>query len=91
VGIDIANFTRALVAALVIGLINAVFGEVLGGILGASIIVKLIVNALLFWLAAAVVDGFSLRNGIWSALIGSVLLTFISEAIFWLLGQVGLG
>jgi putative membrane protein len=46
---------------------------------------------LLFWLAAALVTGFQLRNGFWSALLGSILLSLSNAVIFWLLGLLGLG
>ncbi|MFM7578249.1 MAG: hypothetical protein ACKO5Q_15090 [Microcystaceae cyanobacterium] len=36
----------------------------------------------MFGLAAALVDGFSLRWGFWSALIGAMLLGFINSLFF---------
>lgn len=96
VGIHISDMTRALIAALVIGLINAFIGPVAQALaLPLTVltlgIFALIVNALLFALAAYIVKGFSLRNGFWSALIGSILLTIINALIFWLLGVLGIG
>lgn len=96
VGIGVANFSRALIAGLIIGLLNAVIGPAFG-LAGSSpdvfsvSLVGLIINALLFWLAGTVVQGFWLRNGFWSALVGAVLLTVINAVIFWLLGVFGIG
>jgi putative membrane protein len=91
VGIYVSDFGQALIAALVIGLINAILGPI-AELLALPLIwltlglFRLVINALLFWLAASIVKGFSLSNGFWSALIGSVLLTIINMVLFWLLG-----
>ncbi|MEI6179549.1 MAG: phage holin family protein [Chloroflexales bacterium] len=92
VGVSVRSFDRALVAALVIGLVNAVLGPILGllalplTILSVGLF-ALVINALLFWLAAAIVSGFYLRNGFWSALIGSLLLSLSNAIIFLALGS----
>ena len=41
-----------------------------------------VINGIIFALAAALVDGFSLRWGFWSALIGAFLLGFINSVIY---------
>jgi putative membrane protein len=95
-GITVRSFGTALVAALIIGLVNAILGPILHFLtfpltfltLG---LFALVVNALLFWVAAALVPGFRLRNGFWSALLGSILLSVINAVIFWLLGNLGIG
>jgi putative membrane protein len=46
----------------------------------------LIINALLFALAASLIDGFRLKNGFLCALIGSILLSILNGLIFALLG-----
>lgn len=94
-GISVRSFGTALVAALAIGLVNAVLGPILHFLtfpitfltLG---LFALVVNALLFWIAAALVKGFRLRNGFWSALLGSILLAIVNAVIFWLLGMLGI-
>ncbi len=99
VGIYVADFGRALVAALVIGLMNAFIApwaeQVAMSLTFANseivrIIILLIVNGLLFWLAVYIVKGFSLKHKLWSAILGSVLLTLIHALLFWLLGIVGI-
>lgn len=95
-GISVRSFGNALVAALVIGLVNAILGPILR-LLAFPItlltlgLFALVINALLFWAAAGLVQGFRLRNGFWSALLGSVLLSIVNSVIFWLLGLIGLG
>lgn len=44
-----------------------------------------VLNAVIFGLAAAIVPGFRLRYGIWSALIGAIALSVINSLIFNLL------
>ena len=96
IGIEIDDFSTALVAALAIGLINA-FLRPIAQLLALPITVltlglfALVVNALLFWLAAELVKGFSLRNGFWSALIGSLLLGILNGLLFAVLRAVGVG
>ncbi|MEJ6483732.1 phage holin family protein [Nostoc punctiforme UO1] len=84
-GVNIANFPAALIAALVIGLINGSVKPVLSALslplnflsFGAF---SLVVNGLCFWLAAALVPGFSV-NGIIGFLLGPVILTFANTFI----------
>ncbi|EKP94615.1 phage holin family protein [Thermaerobacter subterraneus] len=81
-GIDVAGPGAALVAALVLGLVNAVIRPVVLfltmpiGCLTLGLF-TFVVNALMFWLVAAVVDGFEVQ-GFVPALIGSLLVSVIS-------------
>ncbi len=96
VGIGIADFGKALVAAIVIGLINALLGPLFGTAgmapdISTIGVVALIVNALALWLAAQIVPGFTLQRGFWSALLGAVLLAIVYTLLAWLLAQLGIG
>lgn len=96
IGIEVEDMNKALIAALVIGLVNAIIGPIVGFIAFPITVLTLglfalVINALLFGLAAYLVKGFRLRNGFWSALIGSILLSIINTVIFWILGLIGLG
>lgn len=89
-GIDIDDVGTTLVAAIVVGLINAVLRPIAQFFAFPFTVLTLglfwfVVNALLFMLAAALVDGFHLRNGFWSALIGSVLLAILNGILFAIL------
>jgi len=78
-GIEIKNIGTAVVAALVLGILNAILRPILGFFaLPITILTlglfALVLNALMIMLMAALVQGVHLRNGFWSALIGSILL-----------------
>jgi putative membrane protein len=82
-GIAVANFfPAAVVAALVLGLVNA-FVRPLVKVLTLPLtcltlgLFSLVVNAVLFWAVAAVVDGFAVE-GVLAALLGSLLYSLIT-------------
>lgn len=84
-GVEVRSFATAMVAALVIGLLNAVVRPVLVVLTLPVTVLTLglflfVINALLFWAAAAVLDGFVVR-GFLAALIGSLLYTAIGMVI----------
>lgn len=84
-GITIKGFGTALIVALVIGLIN-VFIRPIIEILTLPIniltlgLFTFVINALLLWLAAAIVNGFEIAGFI-AALLGSILLSIFSLII----------
>ncbi|RMF83710.1 MAG: phage holin family protein [Nitrospinota bacterium] len=89
-GIEIDKFGSALVAALVLGLLNALLKPVLSFIAFPLTLLTfglfaLVINAIIFALAAALVEGFRLRWGIWSALLGSLCLSILNSLLFRLL------
>jgi putative membrane protein len=76
-GVEIQSLTSALVAALVIGLFNLVLRPVLLVLTLPVTVVTLglflfVINALLFWAAAGVLEGFYVR-GFGAALLGSLI------------------
>ena len=84
-GVEVSTFTSALLAALVIGLLNAVVRPVLVVLTLPVTVLTLglflfVINALVFWAAAAVLDGFQVR-GFVGALVGSLLYTAIGMVI----------
>lgn len=86
-GIDIKDLITAAVAALVLGLLNAVVRPILGFFaLPITILTlglfALVLNALMIMLMAALVKGVHLRNGFWSALLGSIVLSLLNWLIF---------
>ena len=89
-GVQVASFTSALVAALVIGLFNAVLRPVLVVLTLPVTIVTLglflfVINALMFWAAAGVLDGFHV-NGFGAALLGSLIYSVLGLLIESALG-----
>jgi putative membrane protein len=84
-GVEVKSFTSALLAALVIGLFNLVVRPVLLVLTLPVTVVTLglflfVINALMFWAAATVLDGFEVR-GFVGALVGSLIYSVIGVVI----------
>nr|WP_315464482.1 phage holin family protein [uncultured Rhodoferax sp.] len=78
-GVEVHSMGSALIAAMVIGLFNTVLRPVLVILtLPVTLITLglflLVINALLFWWAAGLLDGFEVRD-FGAALVGSLLYT----------------
>ena len=76
-GVQVTNFTTALFAAFVIGLFNTIVRPVLVVLTLPVTLVTLglflfVINALLFWAAANLLDGFEV-HGFVAALLGSLI------------------
>ena len=89
-GVEIDSFNKALISAVAFGILNAVLRPILSFISTPITFITfgfftLIINAIIFGLAAALVTGFRLRWGFWSALIGSFALGVINSVIFHIL------
>ncbi|WP_119964388.1 phage holin family protein [Simplicispira lacusdiani] len=89
-GVQVQSFTSALIAALVIGLFNVVLRPVLVVLTLPVTIVTVglflfIINALMFWAAAGVLDGFHV-NGFGAALLGSLIYSALGLLIESALG-----
>jgi putative membrane protein len=84
-GVEVRSFTAALIAAFVIGLLNAVVRPVLVLLTLPVTVLTLglflfVINALMFWAAASLLDGFQVR-GFVAALIGSLIYSVIGMVI----------
>lgn len=84
-GVQVTNFTAALIAALVIGLFNAVLRPVLVVLTLPVTVLTLglflfVINALMFWAAAGMLSGFHVQ-GFWAALLGSLMYTVLGLVI----------
>ncbi|HAX77856.1 MAG TPA: hypothetical protein DCY88_18955 [Cyanobacteria bacterium UBA11372] len=89
-GIEIDSFGKAAISAAVVGVLNAVLLPILSFVTLPFIILSVglfffILNAIIFAIAAAIVNGFRLRYGFWSALLGSLTLSIINTIILRLL------
>jgi len=76
-GVQISGFTTALFAAFVIGLLNTLLRPVLVLLTLPVTVVTLglflfVINALMFWAAAGVLEGFKV-SGFGAALLGSLI------------------
>ena len=87
IGVDIDTFGKAMISAAVFGLLNALVRP-LFVVLGFPLVLVtfglwiIVINAIIFGLAAWLVDGFRLRWGIWSALLGALALGFINSLLY---------
>jgi putative membrane protein len=80
-GVQVRSFPSALIAAAVIGLFYMLLRPVLVVLTLPVTVVTFglflfVINALLFWAAASVLDGFYVA-GFWAALLGSVIYSVI--------------
>ena len=88
-GVEVTSFFAALVAALVLGLVNSVVRPILVILTLPVTLLTLglflfVINALLFWLVAELVKGFTVTD-FWAALVGSILYSVITLVTSWLL------
>ena len=89
-GVQVSNFTSALIAAAVIGLLNMIVRPVLVVLTLPVTIVTLglflfVINALLFWAASGLLQGFNV-TGFVAALIGSLIYSLLGLVIEAALG-----
>ncbi|WP_199245601.1 phage holin family protein [[Phormidium] sp. ETS-05] len=93
-GVEIDDLNKTLISAAVFGLLNAFVRPILSafispaGLILSGPLVTLILNMAIFGLAAWLVEGFRLRWGLWSALIGSIALVIINQLLWRVLGTV---
>ena len=91
-GVEIDSFEKAMLSAAVFGVLNALLGPIFH-ILALPITIvtfglfAIVVNAMLFGLAAWLVSGFRLVWGFWSALLGAFALGFINSILRDILAQ----
>jgi putative membrane protein len=86
-GVHVESFIAAALAALGLGLVNAILRPLLIPLPATILTLGLfifVINALLFWLVAEVVHGFTV-TGFGAALLGSILYSVITLLTSWLL------
>lgn len=94
IGVDIDSFPKALISAAVFGVLNAILKPVLD-VLGSPLtfltlgLFSLVINAIIFGLAAWLVEGFRLRFGFWSALLGALALSLVNSLLSNVLANLG--
>jgi putative membrane protein len=90
-GVHVESFFAAAMAALALGLVNAVVRPILVILTLPVTLLTLglflfVINGLLFWLVAEIVQGFAV-NGFVAALIGSILYSLITLLTSWILSS----
>ncbi|MGB3071001.1 MAG: phage holin family protein [Ottowia sp.] len=91
-GVAVNNFTSALIAAAVIGLLNMVVRPVLVVLTLPVTLITLglflfVINALMFWAASGMLNGFHV-TGFGAALLGSLIYSALGVLIDALLERV---
>lgn len=91
-GVVVSSFTAALIAAAVLGALNMVVRPILVILTLPVTLVTLglflfVVNALMFWAAASLVTGLSVK-GFGAALIGSLLYSMLQLVIDFVLQRL---
>ncbi len=84
-GVTITSFASALIAAFVLGLLNTIVRPLLVLLTLPVTVLTLglflfVINALMFWSAASLLDGFGV-NGFTAALIGSLIYSLCGMVI----------
>lgn len=84
-GVEVKSFGSALIAALVLGLLNTLLRPILVLLTLPVTVLSLglflfVINALLFWGAANILEGLSV-SGFWAAMLGSLIYSLFGMAI----------
>lgn len=90
-GIEVDGVGKALLAGVVFGVLSWLLGWMAGSrILNVLTLglLWLVVNTIIFGLSAWIIEGFRLRNGILSAILGAIALTFVNSILFKVLSLV---
>jgi putative membrane protein len=93
IGVEIDNPVKALIGGAIIGAFNglwSLFPNILTtGIAVISLgLIPLIGSIIVFGLAAWLVEGFRLKWGIWSAVLGAICLAIVSSILNYILGFI---
>jgi putative membrane protein len=95
-GVEVDDFKKALFSAAVFGILNALVRPLIAvvtlpvlSVVFSGFLLTLLLNMIIFGLAAYLVEGFRLRWGIWSALLGSIALSFINSFLLSLVPGAG--
>jgi putative membrane protein len=87
--VQVSDFSTALLVALVLGLLNAIVRPVLALLTLPITVLTLglflfVINGLMFWLVARMLDGFTVTSFWWAvlaALLYSVISSFVSSML----------
>lgn len=94
-GVEVDSPVKALLGGAIIGVFYGLYHFLPEGLraFGAVIslgLIPLIISIVVFGLAALLIEGFRLRWGIISAVLGAFALTIVNSILTWVLTAVGL-
>lgn len=90
-GLEFDGWQRAAIAAIIFGILNALIRPILKvlmlpiALIFSQFLISLAINTILLLLASALVDGFDLQWGIWSALLAAFwlgIINFLTSKLF---------
>lgn len=90
IGVEIYSTPKAVISAAVLGLLNVLILPILKTVFFVPNLLTLgllsgvfafVMNAIVFASAAKLVEGFRLRMGLWSAVLGAIALAAVSSFI----------
>lgn len=90
-GVEVDSTPKAFISAAVLGIVAAVVRPILGLLFAIpnlltfnlfSSVTTFIVTAVVFGITASLIQGFRLRLGVWSAVIGALALSVVSTLIY---------
>jgi putative membrane protein len=90
IGVEIDSTPKAVFAAAILGILNVLILPILKAVFFVPNVLTLgllsglfafVMNVIIFATAAKLVEGFSLRMGIWSAVLGALALALVSSLI----------
>lgn len=92
-GIEVDSTEKAIWAGIIFGLLNGFVKPVLFVLTFPVTVLTLglftlVLNAIIFGIAAKLVEGFRLNWGVWSALLGAIALGFVNSVLNSILLQV---
>jgi putative membrane protein len=92
-GIQVANFTTAILAAVVLGVVNTFIKPILSFVTAPLTIVTLglfafVINAVVLFIVSAVVPGFSVSGWV-PAILGAIVLSVVSTVLNSILKDLG--
>lgn len=95
IGVEVDSPVKALLGGAIIGVLNGLYHFLPQGLrtFGAIIslgLIPLIISIVVFGLAALLIEGFRLRWGIISAILGAFALTIVNSILTWILTAIGL-
>ncbi|MGB3188157.1 MAG: phage holin family protein [Limnoraphis sp.] len=94
-GVEVDNPWIALIAGGIIGAFNSIYSifpnwfRAFNAIVSIGLI-PLIGSIIVFGLAAWLIEGFRLRWGIGSAILGAIALSLVNSILFYILRQIGI-
>ncbi len=94
-GVEIDNPLKALIAGAIIGAFDSLYNLIPGWLRAVPAVlslglIPLVGNIIVFAFAAWLVEGFRLRWGVGSAILGAIALAIVNFILFYILQQTGL-